>query len=109
MGGEKFSFNVSDSSVNIFSDCVKNSQPTWLDQAYFKKHQDILTHDISALLGNKPAFVGVLRINTRNAALFYTDRGNTSEALNSEHFEAFKHFLSQSELSIQAMANKTKP
>jgi HD-like signal output (HDOD) protein len=83
---EKFSFNVSDSSVNIFSDCVKNSQPTWLDQAYFKKHQDILTHNISTLLGNKPAFVGVLRINTRNAALFYADRGNTSEALSSEHF-----------------------
>jgi hypothetical protein len=50
----------------------------------------------------------VLKINRRNAALFYADRGHTSEALNNEHFEAFKHFLSQSELSIQAMANKKK-
>jgi HD-like signal output (HDOD) protein len=33
---EKFSFDVSESSTNIFSDCVKNSQPTWLDQTYFK-------------------------------------------------------------------------
>jgi HD-like signal output (HDOD) protein len=106
---EKFSFDVSKTSANIFSDCVKNSQPTWLDQAYFKKHQDILTHSISTLLGNKPAFIGVLRINTRNAALFYADRGHTSEALNDEHFDAFKHFLNQSELSIQAMANKKKP
>jgi HD-like signal output (HDOD) protein len=103
---ENFSFDVSDASANIFSDCVKKSQPTWLDHTYFKKHQDILTDSISTLLGDTPAFIGVLRINKRNAALFYADRGHTDETLNNEHFEAFKHFLSQSELSIQAMANK---
>jgi len=57
-------------------------------------------------LGAKPAFVGVLRINQRDAALFYADRGNTQEVLSMEQFEAFKHFLSQCELSVQTMADQ---
>jgi hypothetical protein len=56
-------------------------------------------------MGKQPSFIGILRVNRRNAALFYADRGHTKESLDKDQFDAFKHFLSQAEITVQAMAD----
>jgi len=103
---QDFVFDTAQGQENLFAEVVNRPQPMWLDESYFKKNQYLLDDKIKTLLGVKPAFVGVLRINHRNAALFYADRGHTKEGLSIEQFDAFKHFLSQCELSVQAMADK---
>ena len=105
---DNFAFDVSaNSSNNIFADCLQHGQISWLDNDYLQSHQQCYNCDIIALLGDRlPAFVGALRINNRNVALFYADRGRTNESLTQEQFDAFKHFLSQTELTVQAIADK---
>ncbi len=105
---DKFAFDVGEGKKNIFTESLHRPQPLWLDEQFIKSHQDAYSPEVMEVIGQHPAFIGVLRINNRNAALFYADRGTTGERLKNEQYESFKHFLSQSELSIQAMADKKK-
>lgn len=103
---EQFSFHVASEARNIFADTIIRPQPVWLDEQYLKTHAAYYDDQIETLMGKRPSFVGVLRINRRNAALFYADRGLTKERLTQDQFDSFKHFLSQAELAIQAMADE---
>ncbi|MBX2807344.1 MAG: HDOD domain-containing protein [Cellvibrionaceae bacterium] len=105
---EKFVFAIAEGNKNIFTESLRRPQAAWFDEAFLKRHQALYTKDVRELIGRYPAFIGVLRINGRNAALFYADRGSTGEALQHQQYESFKHFLSQAELSIQAMADKKR-
>lgn len=103
---EQFGFDISDGACNIFADSLSRPQPFWLDEHYLKTHDKYYNEKIIQLMGKQPAFVGILRINRRNAALFYADRGFTRETLTQDQFDSFKHFLSQAELAIQSMADE---
>ena len=101
-----FAFDTAQGENNLFAEIINRPQPIWLDENFLKKNDYLLDETSMTLLGGKPAFVGVLRINRRNAALFYADRGHTRASLSAEQFEAFKHFLSQCEFSVQSMADQ---
>jgi HD-like signal output (HDOD) protein len=103
---EKFSFDIKEGDRNIFADSLQKPQPVWLDEQYIKTREQWYTPEILSLMGKQPAFIGILRVNRRNAALFYADRGHTQESLNNDQFDAFKHFLSQAEITVQAMADE---
>ncbi len=103
---EKFSFDVGESARNIFADCVLKPQPVWIDDNYISNNEALYTESMEGLMGKRPSFIGILRINRRNAALFYADRGMTNENLVQDQFDSFKHFLSQAELAIQAIADR---
>ncbi len=103
---EKFNFDVSTDARNIFADSIVKPQPIWLDERYIKTHEQYYSEEILSLMGKHPAFIGILRINRRNAALFYADRGFTDENLTKDQFDSFKHFLSQAEFTIQSMAEE---
>jgi len=103
---KNFVFETAVGQKNMFAEIANQCQPVWVDDVFLRKNSHLLDEKIKSLLGPKPAFVGVLHINNRNAALFYADRGNTQESLSVEQFEAFKHFLSQCEYSVQTMAEQ---
>jgi len=103
---EQFRFDMTDGVCHIFADSVSRPQPFWLDEHYLKTHQKLYNEKIIQLMGKQPSFIGILRINRRNAALFYADRGLTGESLTQDQFDSFKHFLSQAELAIQSMADE---
>jgi len=105
---KEFVFDTSPGQENLFADAINRPQPVWIDENFIKKNHYLMDKKIQSILGGKPAFIGVLRINDRNAALFYADRGETQESLSIEQFDAFKHFLSQCELSVQAMADQRR-
>ncbi|MEO0443599.1 MAG: HDOD domain-containing protein [Pseudomonadota bacterium] len=102
---DQFQFDTDVNAATIFADCVSQRQPVWLDEPYLESHTHLYNQKIVDLMGKHPAFVGILRINKRNAALFYADRGHTKAALSRDQYEAFKHFLSQAEITIQAKAD----
>lgn len=102
---DEFAFSIGVDDNNIFADSVHSPQPIWLDEQYVKRHHQLYSEDIIKVIGKRPSFIGVLRINRRNAALFYADRGSTNENLTADQFDAFSHFLSQAELAIQTMAD----
>ena len=103
---EKFYFDISQSASNLFAQSLQMPMPLWVDEKFIASHPDWYTDNLKLLIGKKPSLIGVLKVNGRNAALFYADRGNTNEPIKTDHFEAFQHFLSQAEMSIQAMADK---
>ncbi|MGH1440660.1 MAG: HDOD domain-containing protein [Cellvibrionaceae bacterium] len=103
---EQFDFDISAGACNIFADSLSRSQPVWLDEHYLKTHDKYYNEKILTLMGKQSAFIGILRINRRNAVLFYADRGFTHENLSQDQFDSFKHFLSQAELAVQAMADE---
>jgi hypothetical protein len=103
----KFTFSVaSEAAPTIFSASLHKPQPVWLDKTFIDRNADLYAAPMLQLLDKLPCFIGILHINNRNAALFYADRGTTNEALTEEHFDAFKHFLAQAEVSVQTIANK---
>jgi HD-like signal output (HDOD) protein len=102
---EKFNFEVKEGARNIFADSMLKPQPVWLDEQYLKTRSSWYSEEILSLMGKQPSFIGILRVNRRNAALFYADRGHTKESLDKDQFDAFKHFLSQAEITVQAMAD----
>lgn len=105
----KFTFSVaSEATSTIFSANLHKPQPVWLDQTFIDSNTHLYAAPMLRLLGNAPCFIGILRINNRNATLFYADRGSTNADLTEEHFDAFKHFLAQAEISVQTIANKKK-
>lgn len=105
---EKFFFPIEGGEDNIFSFNLDKQQPIWINEQYITSHQHLYPESVKSVIGCHPSIIGVLRVNGRNAALFYADRGDTQQAIKTDHYESFKHFLSQAELSIQAMADKRR-
>ncbi len=105
---EKFVFNIGAEERNLFSENIQKPQPVWVDHAYIKTHKYLYTETIAGLIGVHEAFIGVLKVNNRNAVMFYADRSTTGQVLSKEQFEAFGHFLTQAEFSIQTIAGKKR-
>ncbi len=105
---DKFMFNIGHEERNIFSENIQKPQPVWIDTAYIKTHKHLYTEATAGLIGVHEAFIGVLKVNNRNAVMFYADRSTTGQSLSKEQFEAFGHFLTQAEFSIQAIAGKKR-
>lgn len=105
---DKFVFNVGSEEHNIFSENIQKPQPVWIDNTYINTHKYLYTETTVKVIGVHEAFIGVLKVNNRNAVMFYADRSKTGQPLNKEQFEAFGHFLTQTEFSIQAIAGKRR-
>ena len=104
---DQFIFSVNEGARTIFADCLHKPQPVWLDEDYLDAHEQWYTDKILALIGKHSAFIGVLKVNRRNAVLFYADRGYTQQPLSGEQFDMFKRFLSRTEMTVQMMADST--
>ena len=103
---DTFLFNVGIHEGNLFSENIKKVQPVWIDTSYIKAHRYQYSEKIAAVIGVREAFIGVLKLNSRNVVMFYADRSSTGEMLSQEQFESFGHFLKQAELAVLSIAIK---
>jgi len=103
---KRFVFAQQPLKETIFSYGIKQQRPVWFGRSDTVNDESLYSDEVVAIMGKHPAFVGVLRINNRNAALFYADRGSSGESLSAEQFDAFSHFLMQAQMSLQAMAGQ---
>ncbi len=103
---ENFNFDLDSPEPTIFSYASNRREPVWLGQKETMWDANMFTSKVKKLTQRRPLFIGVLRVNNRNAALVYADRGLTEEPLTKEHFESFCHFISQAQFSLQTLATR---
>ncbi|MDA9003988.1 HDOD domain-containing protein [bacterium] len=103
---ERFEFKLNGPQENIFDHASKQRHPVWLGEKKTPWDKELFTPNVASLIERRPNFIGVLRISSRNASLFYADRGATGEALSKEQFDSFSHFISQAQTSLEAIARR---
>jgi HD-like signal output (HDOD) protein len=105
---DTFLFNVGVDERNIFTENIKKSQPVWIKPSYIKSHRFLYNEAITSVIGVHEAFIGVLKLNSRNVVMFYADRSTTGESLTNEQFESFRHFLIQAEFNVASIVGKRR-
>ncbi len=101
---EKFQFSIGPSEDNIFTHAVKQREPFWLTSKDLEKLKYLYSTEIITLLGKVPSFMSVVTINNRDVAIFYADRWNFGGVLNEAQFESFRHFMVQTQSSLELIA-----
>ncbi len=105
---EKFQFGLGPRDENIFTHTLKQGEPLWIDPATTPGLKHLYCPDTLSVLGKYPAFVAAINVNNRNVAMFYADRWNLGGSLQKELFESFRHFVLQTQMSLQMMSRKVK-
>ncbi|GAB1257229.1 HDOD domain-containing protein [Aurantivibrio plasticivorans] len=103
---ERFNFTIGPHDDNIFTYSIKEREPVWITAPFIERHKHLLSPDIVALLGKTPCFISVISIKGRDVALFYADRSDFGGSLNDQQFESFRHFVLQTQSSLELIANK---
>ncbi len=105
-----FEFDIGPYTENLFTHVLAGESAHWIDKAFLQAHKALFEGDIQKKLGrDRECLLFVLRINQRNAALFYADRGGYGGQLDEEQFESFKHFATQAQLSLNMLSGRPRP
>jgi len=105
---EQFHFSLAAQEDNIFTHAIRLQEPQWLLRDGRKEDQHLYSPDIIRVLGKLPAFASVISLGGRNIAVFYADRWKLGGALEDEHFQSFRHFMMQAQMSLQMLAVSAK-
>lgn len=103
---QQFDFDVGPYSENIFVHAIESDSAVWLDNGFISEHRKCYSKDIVQLLGEKPCFIAAIRLNGRTPALFYADRSDYGGNFTQEQYEAFRHFASQAQLTLNLISSK---
>jgi len=103
---EQFLFSIVPTEDNIFTYAIKQRGPLWLTGKDVEKLKHLYSTEIISLLGKTPAFLSVVTISERDVAIFYCDRWNFGGVLNDTQFESFRHFVVQTQSSLELLAKK---
>lgn len=103
---KKFRFPLNSQAENIFDYASRQKKSVVFGDRDTLWDKTLFTPAINSIIQRQPLVIGVLRVNTRNAGLFYADRGATGEPLSEEQSEAFSHFISQAQMSLEAIARR---
>ncbi len=103
----RFDFDVGPYSDNIFTYAIEQGTSVWLDQSFIEEHRSLYPSEIVRVLGEHPSFIYALKIGDRTPAIFYADRANFGGKFSQDQFEAFRHFATQAQLTLD-MVRKTK-
>ena len=105
---DEFKFSLAPSEENVFTYAVAQRGPIWLSAKELDKHKHLYSTDIISRLGKVPAFLSVVTIGERDVAIFYADRWKFGGVLNDSQFESFRHFVIQTQSSLELLARKQK-
>jgi len=105
---ERFSFSLGPHQDNIFTYTLKQGEPQWLQPDKNPALKHLYCNDILTLIGKQPAFTAAISLNNRHVAMFYADRWNLGSALEQEQFESFRHFVLQTQMSLQLLSQHTR-
>lgn len=105
---EKFSYSVSPQQDNIFTYTIKQGKSVWLDPAKNEALKHLYSNEILGIIGKYSAFAAGITLNNRYVALFYADRWNLGGTLQQEQYESFRHFVMQTQLSLQMLSQRKK-
>jgi len=101
-----FNFDIGPYTDNIFTYTLEHGGAMWFDKQKVEAIPENYPDDVVRVVGRQPSLVFVLRVGTRNAAIFYADRGNSGATINQEHFDSFKHFADQAQMNLNQISQK---
>jgi HD-like signal output (HDOD) protein len=105
---EKFLYSIAPTEDNIFTHAIAQRGPLWITAKDIEKYKHLYSTEIISLLGKAPAFISVVTISDRDVAVFYADRWKFGGVLNDAQFESFRHFIVQTQSSLELLARKQK-
>ncbi len=105
---KQFNFPVDRNQYNIFTYTRKMGEPIWFDNKMQKAQKHLYAPEIIKVLGRYPAFIAPVRVGNRDVAMFYADRWTLGGVLQIEHFQSFRHFILQTQMSLQMLAEKRR-
>ncbi len=103
---EEFSFPLDPREDSLFNYAFANAKPLWLGQKGVQDLKHLYSPKIKKLIGIYPCFIASVKLGSRDVALFYADRWNLGGKLDEEQFAGFSHFMSQTSLGIQLVAER---
>ncbi len=103
-----FNFPIDPSQDNIFTYVRQAGEPVWFDGKMQLTHKHLFSPAIVRVLGKCPLFMAPIRIGNRDVAIFYADRWTLGGVLQVEHFQSFRHFILQTKMSLQMLAEKRR-
>jgi hypothetical protein len=86
--------------VNLFTAALNESKAQWIRDPIAAWSKYSKSRTITNTIGYKPAFIAPIHFNQKPVAVVYADRHIHSQLLSEEQFEAFKHFVSHTELCL---------
>lgn len=104
-----FVVDVGPYSDNVFTNAMENRGSQWFSQEFVEKTPNYYPVDLVTVIGRFPSLVHVLEVETRQVAIFYCDRYNYGGTLSDHHFESFKHFCAQAQMSLNILSKKKAP
>jgi hypothetical protein len=103
---ESFLFDVGPYTDNVFTYAIENSGSVWVSKETITRCPELFPDDVGRILGKQPCLVFILKVGSRNAAVFYADRGLSGEALNQEQYDSFKHFADQAQFNLNLLSGR---
>lgn len=103
---EQFQIPVGKLEENLFSKAIKLKESMRLKASDISQNLHLYSPKISEVIGKYPSFVSGIFIGNRCIALFYADRWKLGEDMSDEQFQSFRHFMLQTQMSLQMLAEK---
>ncbi len=104
----KFLFDVGPYSESVFTHVIQSGRTHWFNHDAIATSSHLYPDDVVRILGKMPSLMSVLEIDKRKVGVFYADRWTFGGKLDSDHYEAFKHFTNQALISLSILSSGRK-
>lgn len=105
---EGFQLSIGAKDENIFTYAIAKREPVWFAASDIDKNKHLYSSDVISITGKVPAFIALITIANRDVAVFYADRWSFGGVLDEQQFESFRHFVMQTQSSLELLAQKNK-
>lgn len=101
---DKFSFDVSPDSDNMFVSALKDDTTCWVRKEDIKAHPEWHPLAMTEVIGRHEAFLGALQLGGRRVGYFYADAKGA--ALTDQQYDSFRHFVSQAQMNLLLLSQQ---
>ncbi len=102
-------FKIGVSKAGLLKALLTKPQAIWINANTFAKYHKIIPQSFLASTMTNNFFSMSLFINDKAIGIIYVDRSNSSEDLNKELFDQFKHIVITSSKALTFLAKKNHP
>jgi HD-like signal output (HDOD) protein len=100
---ENFKVSASLEIMNIFGYLLRNRKPIWVTEKPDFSIKQLLTEELSHLIGDVPFFAMPVSIKGMAIGVISADRNQSGRSLDEESFESFAFFGQQANMSLSAL------
>ncbi|GAA5316593.1 MAG: hypothetical protein AseanaTS_17970 [Candidatus Pelagadaptatus aseana] len=103
---KEFDFSVSRLDENLFTRAMRTKGPLWINMQSADAPKHLFSPEIKAVMGGEfSGLISGIFIGSRCIAMFYADRWKLESQISEEQFQSFRHFMLQTQMSLQMLAS----